>query len=349
MPWYSIFMGSILTTKERIKLVQAHRAEKSQRFADRIKVILALDSGWSAAQIAEMLLIDEDTVRNYQKLYLSGGVEALCSFAYNGRECLLSDKEIKVLQTQLRSRIYLCTSEIIEFVKTQFEIIYSISGITKLLHRIGFSYKKPQLVPGKADVDKQLEFLKMLTELKQSKNREDKLYYGDGTHPQHNSLPSYGWLPKGEETKLKSNTGRQRVNINGVLDAESLEVIIDENQRLNAETTIKFFKRIEKLNPDSSVIYIILDNAGYYKGHKIKEYVKTSRIKIIFLPPYAPNLNLIERLWKFFKKQILYNRYYETFQEFRTACLNFFKKKNLNKHRSELESLLTENFQIVSA
>ena len=92
-----------------------------------------MESGWSTPQIAEMLLIYEDTVRNYQKLYLSGGVEALCSLAYTGRECLLSDEEINLLKTQLRSRIYLCTSEIIEFVKVQFGIIYSISGISKLM------------------------------------------------------------------------------------------------------------------------------------------------------------------------------------------------------------------------
>jgi hypothetical protein len=95
---------------------------------------------------------------------------------------------------------------------------------------MGFSYKKPTLVPGKADSEKQEEFLALLEELKGSKNPGDKLYYGDGTHPQHNSLPSNGWLPKGEETKLKSNTGRQRINLSGVLDAKTHEVIVKEHQ-----------------------------------------------------------------------------------------------------------------------
>ncbi len=121
------------------------------------------------------------------------------------------------------------------------------------------------------------------------------------------------------------------------------------HQRLNADTTIEFFKYIERKNPKSRKIYIVLDNAGYYKGEKIKEFLLTSKIQIIFLPPYAPNLNLIERLWKFFKKQVLYNRYYPSFAEFRTACLAFFEKKNLKKYRQKLRSLLTENFQVVSA
>lgn len=342
-------MGSLLTAKQRRELLEAHRVEKSQRFADRIKAILLLDSNWQVADIAEALLIDPDTVRNYKQLYESKGIEGLCSFAYDGRECQLSAKAIKLLIKELRSKIYLCTVEVISYIKKAFKVRYSVSGVVALLHRIGFSYKKPALVPGKADADQQEAFLKTLAEIKRSKNPGDKLYYGDGVHPQHNSLPSYGWLPRGEETKLKSNTGRQRVNLSGVLDAETHEVIICEHQRLNAETTIDFFRLIEWHNPESERIYIILDNAGYYKGEKIRDFLKTSKIKIVFLPPYAPNLNLIERLWKFFKKQVLYNQYYPTFQEFRCACLGFFQKKNLRKYRKELKSLLTENFQIVSA
>ncbi len=95
----------------------------------------------------------------------------------------------------------------------------------------------------------QVEFLQMLKRVKSRKSAEDKLYYGDGTHPQHNSLPSYGWLPRGEEIRLKSNTGRQRVNISGALDAETHEVLVQEHQRLDAETTISFFMLLERMNP----------------------------------------------------------------------------------------------------
>ena len=72
---------------------------------------------------------------------------------------------------------------------------------------------------------------------------------------------------------------------------------------------------------------------------------ETSRIKLVFLPPYAPNLNLIERLWKFFKKQILYNRYFATFAEFQAACQEFFS--NPSQYQGALRSLLTENFAII--
>ena len=70
----------------------------------------------------------------------------------------LSKKELAKLEKELRANIYLCTKEIIAYVKANFKIKYSISGMTNLLHRIGFSYKKPDVVPGKADAKKQKEF-----------------------------------------------------------------------------------------------------------------------------------------------------------------------------------------------
>jgi transposase len=67
----------------------------------------------------------------------------------------------------------------------------------------------------------------------------------------------------------------------------------------------------------------------------------------VFLPPYLPNLNLIERLWKYFRKRVLYNEYYETFDEFRKACKSF--SRQIKRYKEDLTSLLTENFQIISS
>lgn len=342
-------MRRFLSNKERSILLNSHREEHYRRFADRIKVILALDSGHSVKSISDMLLIDAETIRRYRKNYESEGLEGLCSFAYSGRESKLDENEEEELTAELGSRIYLSTQEVLYYIKSRFGVEYSISGVTALLHRLGFSYKKPSLVPGKADAIAQESFVEMLEEIKANKCPKTKLYYGDGTHPQHNSLPSYGWLPRGEIVALKSNTGRKRVNISGVLDAETHEVIIKEDARLNADSTIEFFKLIERKNQGAKKIYLILDNAGYYKGEKIREYLLCSRIEILYLPAYSPNLNLIERLWKFFKKQVLYNQYYEKFEDFRRACLAFFEKKNLQKYRKQLRTLLSDRFAVVSA
>ncbi|WP_207787680.1 transposase, partial [Candidatus Thiosymbion oneisti] len=114
---------------------------------------------------------------------------------------------------------------------------------------------------------------------------------------------------------------------------------------INADSTIALFQQLEAIHPLAACIYVICDNARYYRSKAVQDYLKTSRIKLVFLPPYAPNLNLIERLWKFFKKKVRYNRYYETFDEFKSACEAFFK--NPRQYQHELRSLLTANFELI--
>ncbi len=107
------------------------------------------------------------------------------------------------------------------------------------------------------------------------------------------------------------------------------------------------FSKIEAKHPKAEAIYIIVDNARYYRSRLLKEYTEGTKIKLIFLPPYSPNLNLIERYWKFFKKKVLNNRYHETFEDSKLACRRFFRKRK--RYLPELQMLLTENFHIQAA
>jgi transposase len=219
--------------------------------------------------------------------------------------------------------------------------------MTNLLHRLEFTYKKPKVVPGKADAEAQRAFLKTYKALKKRKHPDDPLYFMDGVHPQHNTVAAYGWIKKGYTQKIPSNTGRQRLNINGVVNIEKMQVVVRTDETLDAASTIALFETLEKKHPRAKRIYVIADNARYYRSGLVKTYLKRSRIKLIFLPPYAPNLNLIERLWKYFRKTVLYNRYYERFAEFKRACLEFFA--HIKDHRAALRTLLTENFEVITA
>ena len=90
---------------------------------------------------------------------------------------------------------------------------------------------------------------------------------------------------------------------------------------------------------------MIADDARYYRNCALKEYLEFSRINLICLPPYSPNLNLIERLWKYFRKKFLYNKYYETFAEFKERAMAFFA--NIKQHKQALHTLLADNFEII--
>ena len=91
---------------------------------------------------------------------------------------------------------------------------------------------------------------------------------------------------------------------------------------------------------------MIVDNASYYHSKEVKEFVKTSQVELVYLPGYSPNLNLIERLWKFLHKEVLYNQYYEHFIEFKESIFCFFK--NLRIYKKELRTLFSEKIEFVA-
>ena len=171
------------------------------------------------------------------------------------------------------------------------------------------------------------------------------IYFMDATHPQHNPVIGCGWIERGKEHAIKSNTGRRRLNINGAIDVQTMSAQIRFDDTIDAASTIALFEQIEKANPTASCIIVICDNARYYRSKAVTEYLRTSRIKLVFLPPYSPNLNLIERFWKFFKREVLYNRYYDTFDKYKAACKRFFGE--VDSYAPRLRTLLTENFEII--
>ncbi len=183
-------------------------------------------------------------------------------------------------------------------------MVYTVEGIRDLLRRLNFVFKKTKHLPGKGDVVQQKEFVEKYKEIKAGKGKEDKIYFADAVHPLHNSIVSQGWIKKGKEKAIKANTGRNRLNINGACNAATGEVITYD-VCINAQSTIVLLGKLLRHQPKGKVI-VIADNARYYRCKLVTDYIQAnSRIQLFFLPPYSPNLNLIERLWKFYKKKIL--------------------------------------------
>ncbi len=336
-----------LSKEKIIELERLHRSLRDKRQADRVKAVVALSKGWSATQVAEILLFDEKTSRHYFERYQQGGLKALLDNNYTGAEPKLDTHQIGELDRYLQEHILPDAKAVVSHIDKQYGVHYSLSGVTDLLHRLGFSYKKPTHVPGKQDPVKQRAFLEEYERIKARKGENDPIYFADATHPQHNSIPSYGWIKKGQEKELKANCGRKRLNINGAINIETLEPTVRFYETINAQSARDLFAQIEARHPLANVIYIIVDNARYYRSRWLKSMLKGTKIKLIFLPSYSPNLNLIERYWKFFKKTVLNNRYYESFGEFKRACESFFRKRK--KYFPELQTLLAENFHIQAA
>jgi transposase len=143
---------------------------------------------------------------------------------------------------------------------------------------------------------------------------------------------------------IKAASGRNRINVLGAVHAISKKVVTLTNATyINAETLIVFLKLLKNNFCDKPLI-IVLDNARYQHCLAVEAMAQKLGIQLMFLPPYSPNLNIIERLCKFTKKKILYAKYYDKPKEFHQAIENSFPDINKN-FKKQLKSLLTLKFQ----
>jgi transposase len=288
------------------------------------------------------LLLDDDTLRTHYEIYVNEGLEGLLGFNYTGGLSYLSPKETEELDMHLQSTLYSTSKEIAHYIEKKYKIEYTVEGIRGLLHKLNFVFKKTKHLPGKGDLKKQIAFVRKYKQMKAFKSKHDEIYFMDGVHPMHNSVTANGWIKKGTEKSIQANTGRERLNINGLCNAQKIEVIVHEDTSVNAQSTLLLFDKVQAHQPTGKII-IIADNAKYYRSKLVSAYLqKNKRIVLEFLPSYSPNLNLIERLWKFYKKKVLHNKYYEDFEAFKKKSLSFFK--NIEVHKEELQSLLADNF-----
>lgn len=341
---------NFLDDVERAELNYQHKHERDGRIRDRIKAVLLRDKGWTPQQIAEALLISDQAVRNHledfhtsRKLRPESG----------GSQEKLTPKQSRQLEEHLQEHTYLYVKDIVEYVRVMFCVNYTVHGMRHWLRRHGFSYKKPAIVPGKADERRQREWIAEYEELRKNLPEDEAICFTDGVHPTHNVEPAYGWIKKGVRKEIPANSGRKRLNISGTIDIVEHKVVVQEDTTLNAETTINFFNKVEEAYPKKLKIHMFVDNASYYRNKDVKKYLEKSKIVLHFLPPYSPNLNPIERLWKWMKERIIYNTYYEDFEDFRDAVLGFFALLNTLASDSELgrslRSRVSDNFRPIGA
>lgn len=340
-------MKDFLSPSQRQTLRTAHKLEKNRRFADRIKAVLAVDAGEPVSLVAKILLVDETTVRRYIEAFAEEGLEGLANNKHPGALPRLSVKELDLLDLWVEEQAPGSVQEVRDFILKEFEVEYCRSQVNSLLKKMGFSYVKPKLRPALAKDDEQEKFKIFYSNLKASLQKDELIYFGDGAHPLHNSKPSYGWMRKGAPRVLKTNPGRNRLNFHGAVSAQGPRILVQEVKKMNSEEVLRLFAALERRHPTSRRIHFICDNASYYRSEKVARWLKNSRIKIHYLPAYSPNLNLAERIWKLFRREVMNNQFYESFYDFRKACGSYFRR--LSRRAPQLKIFFSDNFQTLPA
>lgn len=338
-----------LTAEQRCELEKQVRQIKERKVADRLRVILYKGEGHSHKYIAKLLQMGRNQVSHLLQRFQQGGLPALLQpNQAGGSTAKLTVEQQQALKVELKSKIYATAFQVIAWVDKQWGVVYELSGMHKLLKRLGFSYKKNRLVPSQADPELQRQFVQWLAGLHQHMKAEDRLYFADAVHFKHNAEAGYGWSEVGEPHQIPTNTGRQRYNVLGAYCLQThqhLFLLTPDN--INQDKLIEFLDLLRAKHPGQAQIYLIVDNARYHHAQRVQAQAQQLRIRLEYLPPYSPNLNPIERLWKFVRKKFFKDRYRDTFANFCSQLEDFFA--NLDQFQDELTSLLTENFELIPA
>lgn len=336
-----------LLTKLDRAFVEEARANTGDKLTYmKLSVLVLLDEGFGQQEISRLLGISLGTVNGCKAKYDSDGLDKFLDRHYVPYEGKLGIEQLAQLEQQVEEGLYTTCLEVCKWVEEQFGVVYTQSGMRAILTKLGFVYKKTTVVPGGLDVEAQAAFLEVLEPfLEETDPKSEVVYFMDAVHPQHNTRADYVWARRGEQKEVPSNTGRQRININGAMNAhQPEEVHIVESERVNAQSTQELLQKLLDANADKEIIYVLADNARYYVNADLQAWLsKNPKLQLLHIPPYSPNLNLIERLWKFLRKKVINLHYYRKFGDFRDAILLFFL--NLEQYKEELASLITPNFQ----
>ncbi len=342
-------MNVELTESERHTLRQLQKQRRDEAGYVKVTVILLLDKRRPLASIADDLGLDESTVYRYARAFAHLGLVRYLAHEQPGYWGLLSSVQLAHLCREVNATLYTDCKALQAWLLRTHRVAYSLSGLTDLLHRLGFTYKLTTPVPCQANAEAQADFLDELAVLEAHVERgEAVLYYADAAHPTHNTRCTRAWCAVGEERPLLTVSGRERVNLNAALNAYApTQILLDETTCVNAQSTRRLYEQLLAAHPDKARIYVVCDNARYYKNKELRAWLADKPICQVFLPTYSPNLNLIERFWKYLRQKIINTTFYRTKGQFRTAVLDFFDR--LPEFGQDLAFLLTRKYHIIDS
>ena len=214
-------MKQFLNKNERDQLTTQHRKEKDGRTRDRIKAVLMSDTGWTFKDIAEALLLDQETISRHVKEYKE---EQKLSINTGGSDSKLSGNQAAEITKHLDEVTYLKVSEICIYVQEKYAITYTVNGMTNWLKSNGFSYKKPKGTPAKADPIAQKEFIDEYEKVIKATPDNEPILFIDGVHPTMATKITYGWIRTGTNKLIATTGSKVRMNIMGSINLETMRV-----------------------------------------------------------------------------------------------------------------------------
>ncbi len=334
---------------EEIERLQQYRDNQDDaRLNARFIALLMLAKGYEISDVASVIGKSIRSIDNWHRQYKTKGVESLNFFQYKPKRSYLSDEQIEKVIDWVKTTNPAKLKEVRKFIIDHFKVKYTTEAVRKLLHKRGLKLLRPKVIPGNPpSEEEQKKKIEKYHEMKATREPGTVILFGDGMHLVHNNVPAFCWADPKDPLVLKTNTGRKRLNILGAYNPDEHSFVhLTGEENCDAMRVIDYFEVILKANRSAPKIILILDNASYYKAAIVTQWLEDHpKLKIDFLPPYAPNLNLIERFWRFVKDKLVKNTYYEKYKTFRAKTFQLLN--HVDKYLDELKTLMVEKFQIV--
>jgi transposase len=313
------------------------------RVQRKMEALYLKSQGYAHGEIARLLRITEPTLLSYFRDYQTGGVAKLKELSFYQPQSELKQHQ-ETLEAYFRKHPPKTLAQAAAKIEELTGIVRSREQVRVFLKSIGMSCRRVGVLPAKANPDKQEEFLqnKLEPRLEEAKSGNRAVFFVDAAHF---VLGAYlGFLWSFERLFIKSSSGRQRFNVLGALNAITHELVMVTNETyINSQSVCELLYKLAALGL-SIPITLVLDNARYQKCALVMELARSLNIELLYLTTYSPNLNLIERLWKFVKKQCLYSIYYPDFNGFKEAIISCLNQCHTT-YKQDLDSLLTLRFQ----
>src|SRR4051794_2678879 len=337
-----------LTPQQRNDISERRRQAQDRRVFQRLSAALSSDDGRTREEIAALVGVSTRQVGQWLRIFRNKGLEPVCTLHYRGDPGRLRPAQVQRLKQEIAKGVFHNAEQVRTWVEATFGVAYSLSGLKDLLRRIGASYHKVSGFFWKADVEEQKKFVRKHRRHKREAGPTTRRDFVGACHPVWGGDLLYScWLLVGQRFYVGVGNGRKRLNILGAYSPDDHDYVDLRltKENITGEQFVKLLEALRAKHPDTEKFVLYLDNARYYSKPCVKEWLANHReFRLVPLPAYSPNLNLIERLWKFLRKKAL-SRWHKTSEEMQTAVAEVLDR--LGDYRDELATLMTERFAIV--
>jgi transposase len=342
-----------LTAEQQKEIARRRKGTLDRRVYQRLTAVLAVAAGKTREEVADLLGVGLTQLSDWLRIFRNEGLDALCEIHNKGDPGKLTPQQIDQLKAQVSTGCFRNSDQIRAWIKSTFSVGYSPSGVKDLLKRIGVSYHKVTGFLWKGNPDKQRAFVKRVARHQRAALRPDaprtRRYYVDACHPVWGlDLVFCCWLLLGQRLLVGMGSGRKRLNILGGYCPDDHEYIDYRLTRdnINGEQFVNFLRLLRSLHPETERFILYVDGARYYDSAVVKGWLKRHpEFLLSQVPAYSPNVNLIERLWKFMRSKALC-RWHKTFEAMQAAVSEVLD--HLPDYRAELRTLMTEKFHIIA-